>query len=287
MLQEFNEVMEYVEKNLMDSLEDAEIQKIAGVSAYHFRRMFSYLSGMSLSEYVKQRRLSEANKELVQGAKVTDVAFRYGYQSLDGFSRAFKEWSGFLPSEVMKLHVQKTLPRFTFYIDIRGGTAMEWKMEKKEAFYVVGVSGRVPVQFEGENQAIVELAQSITEEQRTAMRASGDLYPKQVVNVSYELDEGFLEEKGSLRHMLGYLSSQPSNETTLEHLSVEAGEWAIFSVTGPFPDAMQQLHARIYAEWLPSSDYELREAPMLSFTRFEEPVERRYSEVWVAVKRKG
>ena len=71
-----------------------------GISDVHLKKVFFSLTNMTLTEYVRNRRLSEANYDLMQGEKVTDVAFKYNYQSLDGFSRAFKNWSGILPSDV-------------------------------------------------------------------------------------------------------------------------------------------------------------------------------------------
>ena len=102
MLKELNQVIDYIEEHLTDDLSLEEISEYAGVSDYHLRMVFFYLSGLTLSEYIKNRRLSEANKDLLHGEKVTDVAFKYGYQSIDGFTRAFKKWSGFLPSDVIK-----------------------------------------------------------------------------------------------------------------------------------------------------------------------------------------
>lgn len=94
--------MEYIEHRLTDELSLERISEYAGVSDYHFRKIFFYLSGLTLSEYIRNRKLSEANKNLLNGESVTDVAFKYGYQSVDGFTRAFKNWSGFLPSDVIK-----------------------------------------------------------------------------------------------------------------------------------------------------------------------------------------
>lgn len=218
MLQRLNMLMDYIEDHLTEEISGKDIARIVGLSDYHFKRMFSYMAGMSLHEYIKNRRLSVANGELVNGAKVTEVAFKYGYQSVEGFSRAFREWSGFLPSEVAKNKIQKSFPKFTFYIDIRGGTSMEFKIEKKEKFNVVGVSKRVPIQFEGENQAIIELAQSITEKQRKQMHQLADLYPYQVLNVSYDFDEGFLEEKGNLTHMIGFATTKENPFDDLEQI---------------------------------------------------------------------
>lgn len=283
MLQEFNQVMDYIESRLTGEVNAEEIAKISGVSDYHFRRMFSYLSGMPLNEYIRNRKLSLANQDLVSGAKVTEVAFSYGYQSADGFSRAFREWAGFLPSEASKHKIQKTFPKFSFIIDIKGGVSMEFKIEKRDAFQLIGVSKKVPIQFEGENPAILELAQSITEEQVKEMHEIGDLYPNQVVNASCNFDEGRLQEKGSLTHMIGFLSSKENAFEDLTQIKVPAHTWAVFPSQGPFPAALQTTWANIYAEWLPSSGYQLADAPEISFTRHGDSNADVYSEIWIAV----
>lgn len=286
MLQELNQLMDYIETHLTGEISGKDISRIVGLSDYHFKRMFSYMAGMSLNEYIKNRRLSVANVELINGAKVTDLAYKYGYQSIEGFSRAFREWSGFLPSEVAKNKIQKSFPKFTFFIDIRGGTSMEFKIERKEKFNIVGVSKRVPIQFEGVNNAIVELAKSITEQQRNEMHQLADLYPHQVVNVSYDFDEGHLEEKGNLTHMIGFATTKDNPFADLEQISVKESLWAIFPNQGPFPSTLQETHAKIYSEWLPSADYELVELPGISFTKHNGTFENVYSEIWVAVKKK-
>ncbi|MCM3671330.1 AraC family transcriptional regulator [Mesobacillus maritimus] len=286
MLQQFNHLMDYIEERLTEEISGGDISKIVGLSDYHFKRMFSYMAGMSLNEYIKNRRLSVANVELINGAKVTDVAFKYGYQSIEGFSRAFRDWSGFLPSEVAKNKIQKSFPKFIFYIDIRGGTSMEFKIEKKAKFHIVGVSKRVPIQFEGENQEIIELAQSITEQQRKEMHQLADLYPQQVLNVSYDFDDGFLEEKGSLTHMLGFATTKENPFQDLKQITIEESLWAIFPNRGPFPATLQETHAKIYSEWLPSSDYEVVDLPSISFTMYGDPSDNVYSEIWMPVKKK-
>ncbi|MGM0901637.1 MAG: AraC family transcriptional regulator [Bacillota bacterium] len=287
MLQEFNRLMDYIEEHLTEEISGKEISKIVGLSDYHFKRMFSYMAGMSLNEYIKNRRLSLANVELINGAKVTDLAYKYGYQSIEGFSRAFRDWSGFLPSEVTKNKIQKSFPKFTFYIDIRGGISMEFKIEKKEKFFIVGVSKRVPIQFEGENEAIIELAQTITEQQRKEMHQLADLYPNQVLNVSYDFDDGYLEEKGYLTHMIGFATTKENPFEDLEQIVIDESLWAIFPNKGPFPATLQETYAKIYSEWLPSSNYEVVDLPGISFTNFNDPSENIYSEIWMPVKKKA
>ena len=94
MLRDLNHVIEYIEEHLTGELSFEDISNIAGVSDYHFKQIFFYLSGITLGEYIKNRRLSRASEELLNGERVTDVALKYGYQTVDGFSRAFRKWSG-------------------------------------------------------------------------------------------------------------------------------------------------------------------------------------------------
>jgi AraC family transcriptional regulator len=93
---------------------------------------------MTLSEYIKNRRLSEANKALQSGARVTDVAYQYGYESLDGFTRAFKAFCGILPSEVAKTGLCRSFPPLSFSIDVKGGHSMHYKIVERPAFWLRG-----------------------------------------------------------------------------------------------------------------------------------------------------
>jgi len=287
MLKELNHVIDYIEDHLTDDLTLEAISEYAGVSDYHFRKIFFYITGLTLSEYIKNRRLSEANKDLLNGDRVTDVAFKYGYQSMDGFARAFKNWSGYLPSEAIKKGVRKTFPKLSFVITVKGGVSMEFRIEEKPAFYFAGVSRRVPMQFEGINDEIVKLAMSITEEQRKEMHALQNIDPYEIVNVSYDADAGFLKEEGYLTHLIGVLTTENQISDRLDKVPVEACTWAVFPNEGPFPSALQQTMANVCAQWLPSSDYEIINAPTLSFTKMNpHKKDYAYSEVWVPVRRR-
>ena len=287
MLKELNHVIDYIEENLSNDISIENISKEVGISDYHFRKVFQYLSGLSLSEYIKKRKLSEANKDLLAGEKVTDVAFKYGYQSIDGFTRAFKSWSGFLPSEVRDANLNKSFPKLSFFIDVKGGKSMEYKVVELPSITFAGVSKKVSMQFEGENKSIVELAQSITPEQQEAMHQLQNIAPQEIVNVSYEHDYDFKEEGGTLTHLIGVLTTNENISDLLDTIKVPKMTWAVFPNTGQFPETLQNTYAAIYSEWFPVSDYELIQAPMFSFTKMlEEKNGQAYSEVWMPVVQK-
>ncbi len=287
MLKELNQVIDYIEKNLAVGITLEEISEYAGVSDYHFRKIFYYLSGLTLSEYIKNRKLSEANKDLLNNERVTDVAFKYGYESMDGFTRAFKSWNGFLPSEVAKIGVSKSFPKLSFYIDVKGGESMDYKIVEMPSFKLAGVSKRVPMQFEGVNNAIKELANNITQEQREAMHAIQNIEPYEVVNVSYEHEHNFMKDEGELTHLIGVLTTEENTSELLDVIEVSACTWAVFPNEGPFPETLQQTYAKTYSEWLPISDYEVVQLPGFSFTKMDEEKENyAYSEIWMPVRKK-
>jgi AraC-like DNA-binding protein len=98
-LENLNKALAYIEENLAGDIDLRQVERLALCSEYHFRRMFSFLAGISLSEYIRRRRLTLAAFDLIHSdARVIDVAIQYGYNSADSFSRAFTALHGTTPS---------------------------------------------------------------------------------------------------------------------------------------------------------------------------------------------
>ena len=99
-LNSMNNAMAYIEEHLTGDINYSEVSKIAFCSEYHFKRMFSFLSGISLSEYIRRRRLTLAAFDLKDSdLRIIDIAVKYGYSSADSFSRAFHSMHGIFPSK--------------------------------------------------------------------------------------------------------------------------------------------------------------------------------------------
>lgn len=287
MLKELNDVINYIENHLTDDLSLETISAYAGVSDYHFRQIFFYIAGITLHDYIKNRKLSEANNDLLEGESVTNVAFKYGYESLDGFTRAFKKWNGHLPSEIAAKKISKSFPKLSFIITVKGGAIMNYRIEDKPTFQLAGVSKRVNMQFKGVNQEIEELANSISEEQKKEMHNLQDIAPFEIVNASYDADAGFVKEEGKLTHLIGVLTTNNQISHQLDQVTVEACTWAVFPNEGPFPSTLQETMAKTHAEWLPTSNYEVLDMPSFSFTKMDEEKQNyAYSEIWLPVQKK-
>ncbi len=140
-LDRMNRAMDYIEENLEDGIDVGRAAKMACCSTYHFQRMFSFITNVPLSEYIRRRRLTMAAFELQNtNVKVIDLALRYGYESPEAFSRAFSKLHGVTPIAARAKGVfLKAYPRMSFHISIKGDDEMNYRIEEKEAFEVFGL----------------------------------------------------------------------------------------------------------------------------------------------------
>jgi len=146
-LENMNRALAYIEEHLAGEIDMAQVERLALCSEYHFRRMFSFLAGAPLSEYIRRRRLTLAALELAHGeARVIDLALKYNYSSPDAFTRAFADLHGVTPAEVRRGgRVVKAYPRLTFQLTVQGADEMNYRIVEKEPFRIVGLMQRVPL----------------------------------------------------------------------------------------------------------------------------------------------
>lgn len=288
LLKNMNDAMTYIEENLTKEIDFKIVASIAYCSEYHFKRMFSFLAGITLSEYIRRRRLSLAALELNNSnVKVIDVAIKYGYNSPDSFTRAFQNLHGVKPSEARNNgHQLKAYPLMTFHLSIRGGNEMKYKVEQKEAFNIIGIMKRVPIIFEGENPEITAMWKSLTMEKIDQLKKLSNIEPKGMIQASTNFSEGRMEEKGEVDQYIGVATTQECPEK-FSKLEVPALTWAIFESTGPFPSTLQETWGRIYSEWFPSSNYQVTEGPeILSIKTKDLTSPSVNSEIWIPVLKK-
>jgi AraC family transcriptional regulator len=287
LLKNMNSALKYIEDNLTDTIDTNEVARIALCSEYHFKRMFSFLAGIPLSEYIRRRRLSLAAFELRDSnIKVIDIAIKYGYNSPDSFTRSFQILHGITPSEA-RLNGQslKAYPPMTFQITIQGGNEMNYRIEEKEAFHIVGIHKRVPIIFNGVNPEIAAMWQSLNMDLINTLKQLSNVEPIGLVSASTNFSEGRMEEKGELDHYIGVATTNPCPDNFTQ-LDVSASTWAVFEAIGPFPETLQNVWGRIYSEWFPSSGYEQVAGPEMLWNADKDTTSPTFrSEIWVPVKR--
>ncbi|MFD8404277.1 GyrI-like domain-containing protein [Streptomyces anulatus] len=285
MLEQLNDAMEHIEAHLGERIEAAELARIAMTSEYHFRRMFSALAGLPLSEYIR-RRMTVAGAEVLGHPDRTllDVAVRYGYDTGEGFARAFRAVHGIGPGEARRSGaVLRSQQRLTFRLVVEGSTAMQYKLVEKEAFRVVGRKARVPLIHEGPNPAIAEFIRGIGREELDRIAALSDQEPAGIVGVSDQLDPSRAEGT-ELDYYHGVVSAAAPPED-LDALDVPAGTWAVFENEGEFPQALQYLWRDVFTQWFPSNPYASRPGPEILRVRLSEDGKRARAELWIPVER--
>lgn len=282
-----NNAMTYIEAHLTEEMDYGKIAQLAFCSEYHFKRMFSFLSGISLSEYIRRRRLTLAALDLKdRDVRILDVAIKYGYNSADAFSRAFQALHGILPSEARhESRLLKAYPRMTFQLSIKGGCEMDYRIVEKESFKLAGFKKRVPMVFEGINPEIAKMTGLLTPEIIKRLKSISNVEPRGMISASTNFSEGRMEERGELDHYIGVATSR-DEPTEFDELVVAAGTWAVFESVGPFPETLQNIWGRIYSEWLPSSGYEVVEGPEILWNESPDTSNPDYrSEIWIPVKK--
>ena len=279
-IERLNEAITYIEEHLTEEIDYERLGKIACCSSYHFQRMFTYMAGVPLSEYIRRRRMSLAAVDLQStGIKIIDVAGKYGYNSPTAFNRAFQSVHGIAPSAVKNEGVSvKSFPPVSFKIIVKGVEEMNYRIETKAAFRIVGVS--VPLEKDIEkNFAVIPRKWQETAINGTLQKLTGlmDTQPMGVLGVST------CNDTEPWRYYIAVASSQTDQD--LEEYTVPAATWAIFPGTGT-NQSIQELERRIVTEWLPTSGYEYGNAPDVEVYLNPDPQNAQY-EVWIPVVRKA
>ncbi|MCI8550510.1 MAG: AraC family transcriptional regulator [Lachnospiraceae bacterium] len=278
-IERLNKAIDYIEENLAGQIDYDQLGRIACCSSYHFQRMFSYMAGMPLSEYIRKRKMSLAAVDLQgSGVRVIDVAEKYGYHSPTAFNRAFQSIHKIAPSAVKAEGVSlKSFPPITFKITIKGAEEMNYRIETKEAFRIIGVSVPLEKEIEKNFAAIPSKWQEVSMDGTLQkLIPMMDSQPAGVLGVSVCSGEE------AWRYYIAVPSSKGAGEW--EEYTVPAATWAIFPGTGT-NQSIQELEKRIVTEWLPTSGYEYGEAPDIEVYLNPDPQNATY-EVWIPVTKK-
>jgi AraC family transcriptional regulator len=283
---QLNMAMRYIEENLMGEIDTQRLFRIACCSEYHFKRMFSFLAGMPLGEYIRRRRLALAATVLKSSEeKIIDLALQMGYNSPDAFAKAFQNMHGVSPSQARKSNVSlKAFPPMTFRLTIQGGKEMNYRIVEKEAFFIAGIKKRIPLIYEGINPHMDSMWASLTMDDFTELKQLSNVEPTGILCVSVNFTLGrFLAEGDCLDQYIGVATTK-AVPNRWETLSVDACAWAVFTAVGEFPKALQDTWARIFAEWFPTSGYESTGGPEILWNESPDTSKPDYkSELWIPI----
>ncbi|SHJ40408.1 transcriptional regulator, AraC family [Clostridium cavendishii DSM 21758] len=275
--------LDYIENNLTGDICYEEAAKIAYCSTYQFQRMFSYITDVSLAEYIRRRRLTLAAFEIRQtDAKIIDIALKYGYDSPTAFTRAFQSLHGITPKLARSKGVSlKAYPRISFQIQIKGAVEMNYRIEEKDRFRVVGIKEKISTVDDQNFIKVPKLWREVFSSGKCEEIVS--LMNKGENSDIYGICANYSEKDKAFDYFIASITDKDVPKD-MEELIIPKSTWAIFECTGPMPDSMKSLLKRIYTEWFPSSGYEHGNTPELErYPAGDSSLEDYKSEIWIPI----
>lgn len=281
-LENLSNTIEYIESNLDKDISIDAAAQIACCSAYYFQRVFTYVAGISLSEYIRRRRMSQAAFELQKSdKKVLDIALKYGYSSPTAFNRAFQSVHGITPVAAKNMgSVLNAYPPIRFSVKITGGTAMSYRITEKAAMRIVGI--RIPLVADmEENQKVVP---------EFWKKALENNYLPKIIELTNQEPGGILgvtvyENPQEIFYYIAASTTEAIPQNMFEY-EIPASTWVIFENDGRFKEDVQNVFKRFYTEWLPFSGYEYAGLPDLEvYPVMPGKPLNGHSEVWIGIKK--
>ena len=142
--QAISEAVAYIEAHLLEDITPADVAAAVHVSSFYFQKGFSLMSGYTIGEYIRDRRLYLAALDLIAGEeKVIDLALKYGYESPESFTKAFRRFHGMSPAAARQARrgIRPFLP-LKITVSVKGGNEMDYTIEKMDAVRIIGLHRR-------------------------------------------------------------------------------------------------------------------------------------------------
>lgn len=269
-----NQCIDYIEGHLTEKIDHEMLAEMMNCPAYYFQRMFFYMTGISLVGYIRRRRMSLAAVELQEGAKVIDVALKYGYESPTAFNRAFQAVHGFPPSFAKKGKAElKSYSAIRFSLSIRGAQELKFRVEEKEAFTIVGRSCPLSRELEENFRNIPQKwDEALAGGMLARLISFNDQAPGGLLGVS-------VHDAADWKYYIAVSSTADNGD--FEKREIPSATWVVFSGRGS-NRSLQDLERRVIMEWLPSSGYEYALIPDIEVYIKADPEDAIY-EYWLPV----
>lgn len=290
-LTKMNSAIDFIENNLTNEIDFNEVCAKACCSSYNFQRMFSFITDVTLAEYIRRRRLTAAAFELQNtNQKVIDIAVKYQYDSATSFAQAFSALHGINPNEAKRVGAKlKAYPKISFQISIKGEKEMDYRIETKEAFDVFGIETIASLTGEENYLSPAQLWQQChaNGEYEKLLTNAGklpDFIPQDLCKI-HGVENYCKTEGNTFPYMLCAFVSNTSKTEGYKTIHIPAQTYAVFLSEkfqwDDFPKVLSTMQKRFYSEWLPTAKYERADAA--NFEIYGGTEEYGYIELWYPI----
>ena len=290
--------IEYIEAHISEEIRYEEIAMTSFMSNYHFQRVFSILTGYTVGEYIRYRRLSIAGEALGRGEKVIDVALACGYESPDSFTRAFTKFHKMKPSDVKKGKLPRVFEPLRIHMNMEGGKNVKYKVERMPEMILVGYKKRFSgVPFGKERARQEEEMFKTTRAKQWLLRGAASDYYTDYCVIQNADDAGYdffiASEWNAWTRENAYnpkITGVEFMETMgFEEIRIPSGTYAVVQ-TEKSPHPMEEyvsLRQKLVTEWMEKSKYRFKEGPELALIHWRTKTDKqsRYVEIRMPIEK--
>lgn len=282
-VESIHRAIQYIEAHLREDLSICTVAQQAALSPYYFQKGFTMLCGMTVGEYIRQRRLSAAGLEvLMTDRKIIDIALEFGYDAPDSFTKAFARFHGVTPAALRKSGgAVRSFAPLRIKVTLEGGQNMDCRIQKKEAFTVL---------CRAKTFRYEEGAEQVPRFWAEHFRTGGGETVHGMYGINLDESMGSSEFEYLIADNYDPVKEIPAGFITR---TIPAYTWAVFPCTGKMPQALMELNRQIFSQWLPvNTDYRIAAGINVEMysdaSRFENGAQDQdyYCEVWLPVEKK-
>lgn len=289
---ELTKTIDYIEKNLDKDLSIKNISRKVGISPFYLQKSFQILTGFSLGEYIRNRRLYLAAIELKETkAKIIDVAYKYKYDTPESFSKAFKRFHNVTPLKVKNGASYKPFNRIRIKIIIESGEDMKAKITPMFPIKLIGFEKEF--EFDNSYEMIPKFWDEVCEKYCKRIYAGEEpVSPEENAIVNNCIGEYAICLDGSdkgFKYMIAGRYTGGDIPKDMKLIELERGDWAVFDCFGPNPKTLQDINTKIFNEWIPNNnEYELRANYNIEWydCTGDQMADDYHSAIWIPVKKK-
>lgn len=281
-MNEFAAVLDYIEHHLDTDIDMKKIEQLACMSEYNFQKIFSVLSGYTLGDYIRKRRLSQSVYDLIEtDTKIIDIAIKYGYSSSESYSRAFQQLFKLSPSTARKNEKELTLfPKLSIRVQIKGGIEMNYSIVHQKDLKVTGIResypnlatghGKIPLFWDKVNNTTL-IETLISEKDATG--------PNTILGICLP------REGEAYDYLIGVYATEDTTNSELETVVIPESDWVVFKAIGKVPDAIRKTYQEAYESFFPSTTYTQKKAPDFeSYPLDLDPMsDDHVTEIWIPI----
>lgn len=275
-LNELNEACNYIENNIENEIDIKEIARITKQSTDSINRFFVSMLGITIKEYIRKRRLSLAVYDLQNSdEKITDIAFKYGFNSYDSFCKAFLNQHNVTPTQAKNPSCEVNIfPPATFEINVKGAQKIKFKICDLEEFEVYGISKNFNCQ-----------SSDRFKQEKEMWSIDYEHYPEKICQGYDGIWYGIFENgKYSIAR-----KKEDVEFNGLEKIKIKSGKYAVFTTDkgGYAGDELSKTHDLIFNSWLKDTQYNIKREYIIEVfhlaTDREKRRKNRYYEIYISI----